>query len=40
MAMGGDTAVEKGEMVASTVGAILQETRGTQHWSYEMSQGR
>lgn len=40
MAMGGSTAMEKGEMVASMVGAILQETRGTQHWSYEMSQGR
>ena len=40
MATGGGTAVEKGKTVASMVAAILQDTRGTQQWSYEMSQGR
>lgn len=38
--MGGGTVVEEEEMVASMVGAILQDTRGTQNWSYKMSQDR
>lgn len=38
--MGGGTVVKEGEMVASMVGAILQDTRGTQNWSYKMSQDR